>query len=113
VQFGKGTQIQFRREYLATNPLEDEDDDEDENDVPHERPNEIVFAYWFREPGIEGGAVTLTHLRVASPVGRPFSDLFGGQPRADAVGCSVQPLRGNRRVAVSRHGASPANRAPQ
>ena len=36
VQFGKGTQIQFRREYLATNPLEDEDDDEYENDVPHE-----------------------------------------------------------------------------
>jgi hypothetical protein len=24
-----------RREYLPTNPLEDEDDDEDENDVPH------------------------------------------------------------------------------
>jgi len=39
VQFGKGTQIQFRREYLATNPLEDEDDDEYENDVPGEQPD--------------------------------------------------------------------------
>jgi len=57
MQFGKGTQLQFRRAYLPTGPLEDEDDDEDslpdealrsvvgssvnersrENDVPHER----------------------------------------------------------------------------
>jgi len=36
VQSGTGTYIQFRREYLPTNPLEDEDDDEDENDVPYE-----------------------------------------------------------------------------
>ena len=79
--------------------------------------NEIVFAYWFREPGIEGGAVTLTHLRVASPVGRPFRAIFleanpGLTPRG--LFCSATPWQSpRRRFAVSRHGVSPANRAPQ
>jgi hypothetical protein len=39
---GRAYRHRFRREYLPTNPLEDEDDDEDENDVPHKwRPSHV------------------------------------------------------------------------
>ena len=79
MQFGKGTQIQFRREYLATNPLEDEDDDEYENDVPGEwRP--MGFRAWLVD--LTSYAKVVRHERYCQrqtpDVGRDFQGVCPG-----------------------------------